>query len=497
MIRFTGATASVRSMRLLLASFLVTCCWTGESVATVIDTRIQRFEQAVDTAFKPVQAQLDGWRAKRTRIAIGDVSVLLPKAGPRDRIYLAYQLLAADPKHRAAREVYTALGLVPPFDESGTAATGTRAPACDDIATVAKAVDLRYPPFDEVTKAVDLRGSVAAPFWKKLQAEQAALRTDLTRLATERAADQAAGAVYPMLAFYQPKAPEVQAYYAAVGKPVPAGRTWFNPVDRWLLDRELAGLDPLRAVGKAPAPPWHGSGGGELPATVPGAAVEVIALWQPGARIELAGAKGGAVVAWTFADGKLFSLPGGAQANAAATAIDVDLTAVAVPVRLAVRGRMVSIAIGGIPVGESELPQAVAIKRWNANGLNQPRLLRVRFLSAAPELDLLGEGLLVAKAATAPAAPAVPAWQAERTAVLAKTVTCSFADDRLDEVAAALSTITGTAFRLAPSAEPLADLPVTMDARNVPLRTALEWLHRLSELEAVAEEQGFRLEWRR
>jgi hypothetical protein len=484
-------------MRLIIASLLTALCCAAEPVAVVIDARIQKFEQAIDTAFKPVQTQLDGWRTKRAKTAMGEVSALLPKAGPRDRIYIAYQLLSADPKHRAAREVYTALGLVPPFDEQGKAVVGTRAPACDDLATVSKAVDLRYPPFDEVTKAVDLRGSVAGPFWKKLEAELLALRKDLAKIASERAAEQAGNAVYPLLAYYQPRAPEVQAYYAAIGRPVPAGRSWFNPVDRWLLDHELAGLDPLRAIGKNPPPPWPGSGSGELPAFVPGASVEVIAQWRSGARIELDGAKGPAVI-WTWLNGKLIIVPGGAGAKPVETAIDVDLSAVAVPVRCMVRGRIASVAIGGIPVAEVELPQAVAVKRWIVTYLDQPRLLRVRYLAAAPELDLLGDGEVAAKAPAKPAEkPTAPAWLDERTRALLKPVTCNFADERLDEVAAALSSITGTTFRLAPSAEPLADLPVTMTAKDIPLRTALEWLRRLAELEAVPDEEGFRLEWKR
>jgi hypothetical protein len=484
-------------MRIILASLLTALCCAGEPVAVAIDARIQKFEQAIDTAFKPVQTQLDGWRIKRAKTAMGEVSALLPKAGPRDRIYIAYQLLSVDPKHRAAREVYTALGLVPPFDEQGRAVAGTRAPACDDLATVAKAVDLRYPPFDEVTKAVDLRGSVAGPFWKKLEAELATLRKDLAKIASDGAAEQAGNAVFPLLAYYQPRAPEVQAYYAAIGKPVPAGRTWFNPVDRWLLDHELAGLDPLRAIGKNPPPPWPGSGTGELPAFVPGASVEIIALWRSGARIELDGAKGPAVI-WTWQKGKLITLPGGAGAKPVEATLDVDLTAVAVPVRCMVRGRIASVAIGGIPVSEVELPQAVAVKRWIATYLDQPRLLRVRYLAAAPELDLLGDGEILAKTPAKPVdKPAAPAWLDERTRALLKPVTCNFADERLDEVAAALSSITGTTFRLAPSAEPLADLPVTMTAKDIPLRTALEWLRRLAELEAVPDEVGFRLEWKR
>ena len=89
----------------LLVVTLVTALGAAEPVAAAVDARIQRFEQTVESAFKPVRAQLDGWREKRAKSAIGEVSALLPKAGPRDRIYLAYQLLAADPKHRAARSI--------------------------------------------------------------------------------------------------------------------------------------------------------------------------------------------------------------------------------------------------------------------------------------------------------------------------------------------------------------------------------------------------------
>jgi len=483
-----------------IASLLLLACLAVavESVGAAVDARIQKFEQAVDAAFKPVQNQLEAWRIKRAKTALAEVAGLLPKAGPGDRVFLAYQLLAADPKHKAAREVYTALGLPPPFAEDGTPVASTRAPACNDIATVTKAVDLRFPPFDEVTKAVDLRGSAAAPFWKKLEAELLALRKDLARIALERAAEGAANTVYPLLAFYQPKAPEVEAYYAATGKPAPVGRAWFNPVDRWLLDRELAGVDAMRQVGRMP-PAWQ-LGGGQLPATVPGAGCEVIATWKPGARIVFSGPHGNAMIAWSWMGGKLRMHPGErAQAIDVPLDIDIDLGTVAVPVRCEVRGRKALVAIGGIPVASCELPQTVAIRSWSVAAL-EPRLLRIRYLAAAPELDLLGDGAVAAKAPAKPAdaaKPAPPAWIDERTKLLLKPVTLAFADQRLDEVAAALSSITGTPFRLAASAESLADLPVTMTAKDVPLRTALEWLRRLAELEAVPEEQGFRLEWKR
>ena len=181
----------------------------AEPVAATVDARIRAFEQSIDAAFVPVRQQLDTWRERRLRTAQGEVAALLPKAGPRDRVYLAYALLATDPKHKAARKIYSDLGLPPPFDEKGVRAPGVKAPACDTAEAVAKAVELAQPAFDAVAKAVDLRGSVAGPFWRRLAAEQEALRKDLLKLASERAADNAAGAVFPMLAYYQPEAREV------------------------------------------------------------------------------------------------------------------------------------------------------------------------------------------------------------------------------------------------------------------------------------------------
>ena len=181
----------------------------AEPVAATVDARIRAFEQSIDAAFVPVRSQLDTWRERRLRTSQGEVAALLPKAGPRDRVYLAYALPASEPKHRAARKIYHDLGLPPPFDEKGVRAPGVKAPACDTAEAVAKAVELAQPAFDAVAKAVDLRGSVAGPFWRRLAAEQEALRKDLLKLASERAADNAAGAVFPMLAYYQPEAREV------------------------------------------------------------------------------------------------------------------------------------------------------------------------------------------------------------------------------------------------------------------------------------------------
>lgn len=485
-------------MRFVLLSFAFAVLCAAEPVAAVVDARIQRFEKQIDTAFAPVRQQLDAWRIKRAKTALNEVGGLLAKAGPRDRVYLAYHLLSVDPKHRAAREVYTALGLTPPFDDSGKRLGEAKAPACDSAEAVVKAVELRYPAFDEVTKAVDLRGSVAAPFWKKLKDENDALRRDLAKIATERVADKAADTIYPLLAYYQPQAAEVQAYYAAIGKPVPRQRTWFNPVDRWLLDRELAGLDPLRVPpprkGEAPQKPnWGASGSGDFPVSVPGAAIEIMALWRSGSSQVDMHTTAKDFLIWRWTNGTLTFMGGGVKKD---FKLDVDLSTTAMPVRLAVRGRQVSVEVGGIEVGTVELTHAVALRRWVATQVTEPRLLRVRYLASVPELDLLGEG--PAKPAAPVAAPAAPpAWKGERDKALAATVTCVFADQRLDEVVAALATITGTPFRLAASAEPLADLPVTMTAERVTLRTALDWLQRLAEIEAVPDEAGFTLEWRR
>ncbi len=481
---------------ILIALLTASCSLTaGESVAAAVDARIQRFEKSIETAFGPVRNQLDGWRSKRGKDAQAAVAAALPKAGPRDQVYLAYHLLSFNPKHVAARKVFTDLGLPPPFDDAGKPAEGFRAPRSDTAQAVALALEMRYPAFDAVTRAVDLRGSVAAPFWKKLTAEQDALRKDLQEIATERIAEQAAQVVYPLLAYYQPRAEEVTRFYAATGKPMPQQRTWFNPVDRWLLDRELAGLDALRPVGTkaGTTAPWYGSGGGDLPATIPGAVVEVQASWRGSAEVTLAGPASAAPVTWRLSGRTLTISGGGAKPVKTSAELEVDLASEPLAVQCEVRGSRATFAVGGIVVASLDLPQSVALKQWRVNGLDDAKLLRVRYLNTGP--DLLDEA--PARPVTPPVAAADPAWKAERAKALGSEVSCEFADLQLSEVVAALSRITGTSFRLGASAEPLQDLPVTMSARGVPLRTALDWLQRLAELEAVPDEQGFRLEWKR
>lgn len=478
-----------------LVVLLLPAMSSAEPVAAVVDIRIREFERSVDAAFVPVRQQLDAWRERRARTAQAEVSAMLAKAGPRDRIYLAYALLASDPRHRQARKVYADLGLPPPFDDQGVRVPGAKAPGCDTAEAVAKAVELSCPSFDAVAKAVDLRGSAAAPFWRRLAAEQESLRKDLVRIAADRAAEQAAATVYPLLAYYQPDARDVKAYYAAVAKPVPRQRSWFNPVDRWLLDHELAGIDALRQAparaGKPAEAPWPGSGSGTMPAVVPGAAVEVVGLWQDGARIVLSSLRGSGV-AWTLGKGRItIAATGAASAKPPVQAeLDVDLGAVALPVRCSVRGTHAAFAVGDIEVAALELPVAVALQAWSVQGVAAPHQLRIRFLGESPELLDAGQP-------AAPATPAAPAWMAERQKQLAAVITCELSDQPLSEAVALLSQVGGATFRLAPSAESLADLPVTLSARGVPLRTALEWLQRLAEIEAVPEEAGFRLEWRR
>ena len=121
----------IRTIPLLLLLAMAQALAAAEPVAALVDARIRAFEKTIDAAFVPVRQQLDNWREQRLRTAKAEVAALLPKAGPRDKVYLAYALLASDPKHRQARKVYADLGLVPPFDEKGVRAPGVKAPACD------------------------------------------------------------------------------------------------------------------------------------------------------------------------------------------------------------------------------------------------------------------------------------------------------------------------------------------------------------------------------
>lgn len=481
---------------LLLAPLTVLTAADGNTV----DGAITRFEDAMAKEFAPIGRILDSWRAKRANAALVELQGLLGKATPEDQVVIAYHLLAAKPTHKQARELFTKSGLTPPFDDKGVAAPGWSMPATSNRVLADKIANLTYPPFDVVREAIDPKSPTVSGFWKRQEAQREKLKTDLVELAKQGQAE----IVYPLLAYYHPQAVEVRMFYQTKNKPVPKQRTWLSPVDQWLLDHELAGIDCLSPVvkptrGNAPAlakgePAQVYGGSWDFPVLLSACRIECAATWtgrtvflitderSEGIRLVLQGSQ--AVV----------ETIGGKTQQIGDFKLDFDPTTVPMPLQFEVRGTAVTVRVGGVIIGTGALPKSMAFKRVGVEGSLRATQLRLRYLANQAENALLtGE---TGSTATVPVPPAEPAWKAERTAQLSKTVSFVFADTSLEEVASMLSRLSGTTFVLDASAEPLKDLPVSLNGDDLKLQTALEWLQRLTDVEAVPTEQGFSLKWK-
>lgn len=465
----------------------------AESTAETINTRIATFESGMDRAFVPVQRQLEQWRERHVRGARRTLQDLLKKAAPEDQVFLAYHLLADDPRYRPAREVFTKIGITPPFAEDGTPAADWTTPTCTNRALVAQVAALAYPPFEAVAEAIGMRNSAASSYWRKLGKELADLKSDLIAIAVAKQAEKAADTIYPMLAYYHREAKEVAVYYKATNQQIPRQRVWFNPVDRWLLDNELAGIDCLQGPDGKPISGTNLSGRAyPFPEPLRGARIELVGTVRSGVRLRLD--NGGNAGAEAMITGKEVVLRDLSARDPLATIpLDVDLSTDPVPFQFELRGRTLTVRLGGVVAGTATLAKPVALRRFELAGSVSAQSLRVRYLADLPEMALLGEPGTTPPPA-APTAP--PAWQAERTTQLARSVTVAFNDTTLDEVAAMLGVLTGATFTIDASADPLKDLPVTMTAQDLALGNVLEWLQRLTDVAAEPTETGFMLVWK-
>lgn len=475
------------------------------SAADRIDAATRQFEAVLDREFQGVRRSLDAWRDKRKRSALTELGGLLTKASPEDRVYVAYHVLSADPKHRAAREVFTKVGIAAPFDEKGVAAPDWTCPACSNRDLVEKVSALTYPPFEVVREAIDPRSAAVSGFWKANKRELDKLTATLVGIAREDSTR--ADAVYPVLAYFRPEAPEVRTYYASKGKPVPRQRVWFNPVDRWLLDKELAGIDCLDPQsgpqGFVPAPTKG------QPSSIGGTVAWTFPEYLRACRIEGVLSTSGGAFQLTDDKGRGVRLSLGARLRLTATdgkrdqfgewPAPADLASRPTPIALEARGRDIVVRVGGAIVGSTVLPQTVAWRRAGVEGPLSAQQLRVRYLADATE-DLLGEGAIAAKPTDrpdAPAKPVEPAWKEARTKELAQRITFDFSDTAMEEVVAMLNRLSSASFTLDPGAEPLKDLPVSLRGDDMTLATALEWIAKLTGLQAEPGEKGFTLVWKR
>ena len=491
-------------MRTVVSMLLLTCVALVPAVDDLnvqLEAAVKGFEDQVDKDFVPVAKSLDGWRGRRKALSLKELSDLLSKAPAEDKVYVAYHLLAANPRHKPAREVFTKLGIAAPYDDKGVAAEKWTTPACRNPELVDKVSATTYPPFSVVSEAVYAPNVKA--YYKRTGDQLGKLKTTLIELARAGAAQDYAAVIYPILAYYHPEAQEVRMYFGAKGKPVPRQRVWFNPVDRWLLDHELAGSDCLDPRVKPSSGSVQAAPKGQ-PATLSGAATWLFPEYLRNCRIEgvfsssstaslaLADDKGNDVTLAIV--GKTLTLTAsGAKAPLGEFPLELDLAARPVPIQLEARGKVIAVRVGGLVVGTGTLPSAIAFHQATVSGTLSLQQLRIRYLADLPE-SLLGDEV-AAKPEAKPEPPAEPAWMATRRTELDKKVTFEFSDTPMEEVVAMFGRLTGATFALDASADTLKDLPISLSGNDMSLKTALEWITRFSGLEAVPGEQGFSFAW--
>lgn len=466
----------------------------AEDLNAALENAVASFEERAAKDFVPVARSLDQWRERRRGAALKELTDLLTKATGEDKIYLAYHLLAANPRHKTAREVFTKLGVAAPVDANGVAAAGWTPPACRNPELLDKVSASAYPPFAVVAEAVYAPNVKA--YSRRAGEQLAAFKTTLIGLAGS-APDRAA-VIYPIVGYYHPEAAEVRAYFAAKGKPVPRQRIWFNPLDRWLLDHELAGIDCLDARMKPSSgtPPaltkgeparLHGSATWDFPEYLRGCRIEGVLSTPGGATIALSDDQGrGATLA--LAPTQLTLSLNGAKEPLGSFPLAIDLAVRPSPIQLEARGRELTVRVGGLVIGSGTLPERIAFKRATIAGPLVASQLRVRYLADRPEP---ADVTVAAK----PTEPAEPAWMEARRKDLDRRVTFEFTDTPMEEVVAMLGRLTGAAFTLDDSASTLSSLPISLTGNDMPVKTAIEWIARFSGLEAKPGETGFTFTW--
>ena len=89
-----------------------------------------------------------------------------------------------------------------------------------------------------------------------------------------------------------------------------------------------------------------------------------------------------------------------------------------------------------------------------------------------------------------------PPWLATRQADLAKRIDIGLDEIALREAIAHVARLSGVAVSLDPSAEALAELPVSVAGSAMPLDEVLAWLERLTGAQRELTAEGVRLVWR-
>lgn len=471
------------------------------SLSEKVNQAAMAFEERQDREFKPVAASLETWRKNRLTAAGNVIHDLLTVAAPADKPFLAYHLLSINPRHKNARAVFTGLGIPVPFDEQGNPTPNAKIPTTNNRIAIEKVSSFRYPPFSAVAEAVSPKAPAVASYWK----QQSSALKDLRKKLLEYSEKGEPANAYQVLAYYWPNAKEVVSYYASINQPIPRQRTWFSGVDRYLLDNGLAGLDCLDTKYTKPssgALPAIGIGGA---ATLSGPCEWAFSENLRNCRVEgllkskekssftvLDNAGSGARMDISGKQIELFAVTNRAPRSLVKILVEDDFASASVPVQFEVRGTLLFGFVGGMQVCSAELPSDHAYSRFQITPGSDLAVqhLRLRYLSDLAK-DLLGNPLVK------PPVETEEPWLAERKKQLEKTVTFTFEDTSIEEAITMLSQLASVKISLDSKAETLKSIPVTLQGKELKLTSALDWLHRVSDLSWQSTVDGIQLTWKK
>lgn len=496
----------MRLLRSLLALGLVAGAAAAEdaTLAEQIMAKAQAYEQSLAEPYQAVEPGLERWyEGQRQQIVDHLHALLAAQTTPETRLFVAFHLLGVQPADAAAREAFRAANVTPPIDEQG-APVGTFTMAAPVTASLAEEVARgEHPSFDTVAAAFTDRSPLVAGFFARQHQSLLAMRDQLISM-TRHGQDHL---IYQLLAYYWSGEKHTVHFYHSLGRPVPTSPWYVDPVDEFLIDHELMGRDFLQTT--LIKPKW---GPPPTPAadhcfTVPdstwdfgyavrSAQVEAIVVpgprGLPGFQLGEDGPHGGVLVLiGAKGDAKkvsVLSLPSHREiAHGEAVAGMTGPT----PVEITVRDRSCTVAVGGIPAATGTLPQACLLQRFSIEGHDVlARQLNVRFINTHPRA-----ATALATPPPAPAPPVAPAWAGERERQLAQTIAVHLDETPIADAIVAIGRSAKVTITLDDSAQPLKDVPVSLEATGLTLASVFEHLQRMTDLKATPTADGFSLTW--
>lgn len=422
----------------------------AQTPGDAIEDAVADFDRTIELAFGKSQAGLDRYRESRIKDAAREIRSRLGGAEGDEALVLAYQLLRLEPEDRAALAAFGEAGS--PFADSG----GLRRfdiPAADGALAVEALGWLDFPRaevIDATTKVLKRFGSAGKDrASKKLYTTLLALRKGHPKL------------VEPVLGFYFP------------GKGS-RGRGWVSPVDKYLLRHGLVTTELAYGDRR-----FDQAQSERLPMALPCYRIELATVAGQPCTVELR-SPGNRGLTLHVGDGAVRVMAGDAELarhDGPAATVEVD-----------VRQRQGLLSIDARPVAPFELEQAFAVDRISVPAGSAAHILRLRYLAdgelvAPPETDLVA------------AAEAQAAATALSDELLATPITISAEDQPAGDLVAAIATISGIQLRFDPSAEAFTEVPLSLEAQDMPLSQVLGWFKRSLELDHRADGDVVVLTW--